>query len=356
MKTVNVNASTAYNVLIDSGLIDHAGQLSSEVISPCSALIVTDDTVASLYLERLTNSLHSAGYKTECIMIPHGEASKSAENYIKILNTAAQNKLSRSDCMFALGGGVVGDITGFAAATYLRGIRYIQIPTTLLAMVDSSVGGKTAIDLDAGKNLAGAFYQPSAVICDTDTLNTLPRDIFTDGCAEVIKYGIINDPALFGRLHDPILPQITDIIESCVRNKRDIVQSDEYDRGTRQLLNLGHTVGHAVEKSSNFSVSHGRAVAIGTAVVSRAATALGYLSEHECEKIEALLNCYGLPTKCTYSPKALADIAANDKKRLGDSINLVLPFGIGDCRLVPTPADRLEDIFTLGICSTCGEK
>lgn len=355
MKTVEINASRKYNVTIGSGLIDRAGDLTAKVISPCSVLIVTDDIVAPLYLERLTRSLEISGYRTSSLTLPHGESSKTAESYIKILNTAAHMLLSRSDCMIALGGGVIGDLTGFAAATYMRGIQYIQVPTTLLAMVDSSVGGKTAIDLDGGKNLVGAFYQPSAVICDTDALNTLPSDIFKSGCAEVIKYGIINDRPLFEKLHDPILPQIEDVIECCVKNKRDIVESDEYDRGKRQLLNLGHTTGHAIEKCSGFTVSHGEAVAAGTAVISRAAVALGYCTADDCARIEQLISSYGLPVGCDFSPRELTDVAANDKKRQGNSISLVFPFGIGDCRLISVKTDRLESIFELGMCRANGE-
>lgn len=349
MRKITVSASRAYDIIIGNDLLDRAGQLASEVISPCRAVIVSDDIVAALYSERLIASLKSAGYTPEMIVIPHGEDSKSAENYIKILNFLSDMRLSRSDCLFALGGGVVGDLTGFIAATYLRGIEFIQIPTTLLSMVDSSVGGKTAINLDAGKNLVGAFYQPSLVICDYSTLATLPDEIFSDGCAEVIKYGIINDSDLFERLKNPIMPQIEDVIESCVRNKRDIVNEDERDNGVRQLLNLGHTAGHAIEKCSDFEISHGSAVAIGTVLIARASVKLGYCSEGNLNEIISLFEQYNLPTKCPFDAKSLADIASADKKRAGAKINLVVPFGIGDCRLVPTPVDELEAIFSKGI-------
>lgn len=349
MKTVNVCASRAYEILIGDGLIDRAGELSANVIPPCRAVVISDDTVAALYGERLIASISAAGYDAQMIVIPHGEESKSAQNYIKILNFLADNQLSRSDCIFALGGGVVGDLSGFVAASYLRGIRFVQIPTTLLSMVDSSVGGKTAINLDAGKNLAGAFYQPSLVICDYSTLSTLDDDMFTDGCAEVIKYGIINDRELFEKLRSPIMPQIEDIIENCVKNKRDIVEQDERDNSVRQLLNLGHTVGHAVEKCSDFCIPHGKAVAIGTAIVARAAVALGYCANQDADAIVSLLSAYGLPTESPYTAKELATVALSDKKRAGAKINLVIPFGMGDCRLVPTPVEDIERIFSLGI-------
>ncbi len=349
MRKITVSASRAYDIIIGSDLLDHAGELAASVISPCRTVIVSDDTVAALYSERLIASLERAGYKPEMIVIPHGEDSKSAENYIKILNFLSDMRLSRSDCLFALGGGVVGDLTGFIAATYLRGIEFIQIPTTLLSMVDSSVGGKTAINLDAGKNLVGAFYQPSLVICDYSTLETLPNEIFYDGCAEVIKYGIINDAPLFEKLKNPIMPQIEDIIENCVRNKRDIVNEDERDNGVRQLLNLGHTAGHAIEKCSSFEISHGSAVAIGTVLITRAAVKLGYCSECDLNEITSLFEQYNLPTECPFDAKALASVASADKKRAGAKINLVIPYGIGGCKLVPTFVDELETIFAKGI-------
>ncbi len=349
MKKVEVNASKKYDVIIGDGLIDRSGDIVCEYIRPCHAVIITDDTVAELYLERFESSLKNANFHTDSIIIPHGENSKSAENYIKILNKLATFQLSRSDVLFALGGGVVGDLTGFVASTYLRGIKFIQVPTTLLAMVDSSVGGKTAINLDAGKNLAGAFYQPSLVICDYSSLSTLPREIFFDGCAEVIKYGIINDKNLFERLQNPIAPQIASVIETCVKNKSDIVSADEYDNSSRQLLNLGHTVGHAIEKLSNFTVSHGKAVAIGTAAITRCAYKLGYCSEHDALQTEQLLAKYNLPTSCEYSARELADVAICDKKRSGDKINLIIPFGIGNCKIVPVLADDLCEFFSNGI-------
>lgn len=349
MRKLTVSASRTYDILIGSGLLDSSGSLSAEVIPPCRAAIISDDTVAALYSERLIASLESAGYSPELIVIPHGEGSKSAENYIKILNILADRHLSRTDCLFALGGGVVGDLTGFVAATYLRGIRFIQIPTTLLAMVDSSVGGKTAINLDAGKNLVGAFYQPSLVICDHTTLSTLSDDIFADGCAEVIKYGIINDMPLFEKLKAPIMPQIEDIIENCVRNKRDIVNKDECDNSIRQLLNLGHTVGHAVEKCSDFKISHGSAVAIGTVLITRAACKLGYCTEDDVRETVDMFGRYSLPTECPFDAKQLAEAAQGDKKRAGSKINLVIPFGIGNCRLSPTPACNIERIFSMGL-------
>ena len=346
---MTVNASRVYDIIIDKGLLDRAGELAAEVKKPCRAAILTDSNVAPLYLSRLEASLAGAGFESVSYIISAGEASKSAESYIAFLSFLAQNKITRSDCIFALGGGVVGDLCGFCAATYLRGIEFIQIPTTLLAMVDSSVGGKTAIDIPEGKNLVGAFYQPSLVICDYETLSTLPEDIFTDGCAEVIKYGIINDRELFKKLNSPILPQIEDIIENCVRNKRDVVNADEHDTGVRQLLNLGHTAAHSIEILSNFEISHGSTVAMGMAIILRAAVALGHCPKEDCDEAISQISSYGLPTDCTYTACELADIALNDKKRQGGSITLVMPYGIGDSRLCKVPVESLEDIFKAGL-------
>lgn len=349
MRKVTVNASRVYDIIIDKGILDRAGELSAGVKKPCRAVILTDSNVSPLYAARLERSLSSAGFSPLRFVIKAGEASKSAESYLSLLSFLAQNKITRSDCLFAIGGGVVGDLGGFAAATYLRGIEFIQIPTTLLAMVDSSVGGKTAIDIPEGKNLVGAFYQPSLVICDCDVLSTLPEAIFADGCAEVIKYGIINDRALFDKLKAPIMPQIEDIIENCVKNKRDVVDADERDLGVRQLLNLGHTAAHSIEILSNFEISHGSAVAIGTVIITRAAVSLGICSPCELDEVISMLTLYGLPVECRYSARALADVAMGDKKRAGGDITLVMPYAIGDSRLYKVSVDTLEDIFARGL-------
>ena len=244
----------------------------------------------------------------------------------------------------ALGGGVVGDLAGFAAASYLRGIRFIQVPTTLLAAVDSSVGGKTAIDLPAGKNLAGAFCQPSLVLCDTDTLNSLPLDIFRDGCAEVIKYGVLYDPKLFAHLEEKGLSFDREaVITRCVELKRDVVMEDEFDTGARMKLNLGHTVGHGVEAKSHFAISHGKAVAIGMAIVSRASACA------DTPRIVALLEQFGLPTRTDYSADDLFSYTLSDKKRSGGTVNLIIPRAIGDCAIVPTKVESLKSFIQAGL-------
>ena len=349
MRTVTVNASRVYDIKIEKGLLDRAGELSLAVKKPCRAAILSDSNVAPLYAERLEDSLKNAGYDPIRFTIKAGEESKSAESYLSFLSFLAQNRITRSDCLFALGGGVVGDLCGFAAATYLRGVEFIQIPTTLLAMVDSSVGGKTAIDIPEGKNLVGAFYQPSLVICDSDLLSTLPDNVFADGCAEVIKYGIINDPELFEMLKSPILPQIDAVIERCVCDKRDVVDADERDVGVRQLLNLGHTAAHSIETLSLFEISHGSAVAMGMALITRTAVCMDLCSKNDLDAIINMLKSYKLPVECPYSARELAEVAMGDKKRTGGSITLVMPYGIGDSRLYRVNIDSLEAIFARGL-------
>lgn len=350
MKKVTVCASTTYDIIIDSDILKNCGKYIRESgITSNKAAILTDDTVDKLYSATVENSLISEGFSVVKFVIAHGEDSKSAENFIAFLNFLANNKLTRSDILIALGGGVVGDLCGFCASAYLRGVKFIGIPTTLLSMVDSSVGGKTAINLDAGKNLAGAFYQPNLVLADVKTLNTLPSDIFNDGCAEVIKYGIINDKELYLKLQGGINDDnITDIIENCVKNKRDIVNIDEKDNGIRQLLNLGHTVAHAIEKLSDHKISHGSAVAIGTVYISRISHSLGYLNSNELESIINTFKKYSLPTECEYNENELAEISLSDKKRSGDLINLVMPYSIGNSNLYKANACDLLSLYARG--------
>ena len=341
MNIVEVSASRNYAVKIGAGLLDTLGaELSA--IAKGSVLIVTDDTVAPLYLARAYRSLAEAGFSVHTASIPAGEASKNAENYVRLLHILAEKQLTRTDTLVALGGGVVGDLTGFVAATYLRGLSFVQVPTTLLAMVDSSVGGKTAIDLPAGKNLVGAFHQPSLVLCDTEVLNTLPADTFRDGCAEVIKTAILFDPSLFSHLAEKGLEFDREhVITRCVECKRDVVCADEFDIGTRQFLNLGHTIGHAVEACSHFALSHGKAVSIGTAMMARAFAA-------DAPRIIEVLQTFGLPTHTEYSPAQLAVAALSDKKRSGDMLTLVVPHAVGNCVLQKIPVSELETVIQAG--------
>ena len=259
MNAVTVRASRQYDILIGQGLLPTLGAEAKKLGKAQKICVVSESSVYPLYGAAAEESLKSAGFSVVSYVFPAGEESKNGQVFLDLLNFLAENRLTRSDLIVALGGGVVGDLAGFAAASYLRGIRFIQVPTTLLAAVDSSVGGKTAIDLPAGKNLAGAFCQPSLVLCDTDTLNSLPLDIFRDGCAEVIKYGVLYDTKLFAHLEEKGLSFDREaVITRCVELKRDVVMEDEFDTGARMKLNLGHTVGHGVEAKSHFAISQAR--------------------------------------------------------------------------------------------------
>lgn len=344
MKTIHIAASTSYDVKVGSGLLKTLGMECAQLCKTEKAAIVSDSHVWPLYGRLAENSLRDAGKDPLHFVFPAGEESKNGNVYLSLLNFLAENGLTRSDCLIALGGGVVGDLTGFAAATYLRGVPYIQVPTTLLAAVDSSVGGKTAIDLPAGKNLCGAFYQPKLVLCDTDTLNSLPADVFRDGCAEVIKYGVLYDPELFAYLAESGTDFDREaVIARCVELKRDVVAEDEYDTGLRMKLNLGHTVGHGIEKASQFAVSHGKAVAAGLAIVARACGCA------DAERIIACLERFGLPVSTVYSAEALCRHALSDKKRSGGTVKLILPNAIGDCAIVPTPVNNLRSFIEKGL-------
>lgn len=345
MTTVPVNTNPPYQILIGSGLLEQVGSLLRD-LCPCqSVMLVCGDIVADLYAPRVRQALEQAGYQVHQFIYPHGEGSKTPETYLSLLRTMAQCGMTRTDAVVALGGGVTGDLAGFAAATYQRGVPYIQIPTTLLAAVDSSVGGKTAIDLPEGKNLVGAFYQPRLVLCDHDTLDTLPPEVFADGCAEVIKYGMIRDADLFRQLHAPIRPQIEEVIARCVTIKSQIVQEDERDTGIRGLLNFGHTVGHAIEKCSHYAVSHGSAVAAGMVLVTRAAYLAGLCGRDCLEGLTALVRQYELPVTTPFSTDALLSAMASDKKRDGDRISLILPEEIGKCRIEKLPVQQMHALL-----------
>ena len=347
MKTIEVNASKSYNVYIGNGIMSEVGErLKTAAAGIEKVAVISDDNVFPIYGEKVIKSLEAAGYKAVSYVFPHGEQSKNTDTYVRLLNFLAAEKLTRTDAVAALGGGVTGDMAGFAAATFLRGIKYIQIPTSLLSMVDSSVGGKTAIDLESGKNLAGAFCQPSLVVCDLDALDTLKPEFFTDGCAEVIKAAILSSRQLFDHLKEK--GQQFDreyTIYECIAMKRDCVCEDEFDTGVRRLLNLGHTIGHAIEKNSNFTISHGNAVAIGTALIARIAASHGYCSETCRDEIIEGIRALGLPTENPYSLAEILPVMASDKKRTGASISMIIPEEIGKCFVKKLSMDELEDFI-----------
>ncbi len=350
MNTVTVAASKTYEILIGSGLLSALGQYIRQLGKAQKVCVVSDSQVFPLYGAQVLDSLAKEGFSALSFVFPAGEESKNGETFLSLLNFLAENQLTRSDILVALGGGVVGDLAGFAAASFLRGIRILQVPTTLLAAVDSSVGGKTAIDLPAGKNLAGAFYQPSLVLCDTDVLHTLPGEIFRDGCAEVIKYGVLYDPKLFSHLEEkgPDFDREA-VISRCVELKRDVVSEDEFDTGARMKLNLGHTIGHGVEAVSHYTVSHGKAVAIGMGIVGRAAAEKGLFPQPDCSRLLAVLRKFGLPDTTEMDAQAIYAHTLSDKKRSGGTVTLIIPRKIGQCDLFPVSVNELKDWIQAGL-------
>ena len=350
MRSVTVKTSATYEVLIGSGLLQKAGEAVKKVISPCKAAIVTDSTVVHLYEETVRKSLTEAGFSVCTFVFPAGEASKNMHTLSHLLEFLAKEEMTRTDMIVALGGGVTGDLAGFGAAVYLRGISFVQIPTTFLAAIDSSVGGKTAVDLEAGKNLAGAFYQPKLVLCDTDVLQTLPEVVFADGIAEALKYGVLGDAALFEKIAGGDFRQdLEEIIETCVSMKRDVVEEDEFDTGKRQLLNLGHTFGHAIEQKSHFQMTHGHAVAIGMHLIAKAAEAKGIAEKGTAAAIAKALEQNQLPKETEFSPAEVAEGTLRDKKRRGGTIRFVFPKKIGACEIVKIPVEEVEALAKMAM-------
>ncbi len=330
MKKIRVSASSGtYDVRIGKGSITFLGETVRETTKAKRCVIVSGQNVNKLYGERVQDLIGKSGLECFRYELPVGEEAKSLRCYGELLNYLAEKRFSRTDCLIALGGGVTGDLTGFVAATYQRGIPYIQVPTSLLAAVDSSVGGKTAINLPAGKNQAGAFYQPKAVICDVNVISTLPERELRAGFAEVIKYAVLGDADLFDQLTQPY--DLEDVIETCVRLKADIVAEDEYDTGRRRLLNLGHTFGHAVEQCSAYQLLHGEAVAIGIAMICRAAVRRGFFSKASCDAVIDLLRSFGLPVDTEFSPEDLYEAMLHDKKFAAGILHLIIPKSIGWC-------------------------
>ncbi len=336
MKKISVNASGKYDILISSGILCEAGKLIKETLPSTKAFILCDTNVAPLYLNTVKASLEQNGYEVFSHVYPAGEESKRLSTVESILSDMAQAKLSRKDIAIALGGGVCGDVCGFCAAIYMRGIKFVQIPTSLLAMVDSSVGGKTAVDMPEGKNLVGAFHQPSLVICDVDVLKTLPDKYMRDGMAEVIKYGCICDKELFeileARTSSNLYDGIDEIVARSVDTKRKFVEEDEFESGPRMALNFGHTFGHSLEKSYNFKdISHGEAVGIGMVIAAKGGEQNGETAVGTSDRLASLLNKYSLPV-CDpkYGVKELFDGIKHDKKAGSGNINFVLISEIGN--------------------------
>lgn len=352
MIKINVKSSLCYDILIDGGLLEKCGELVSPAVRSKRCAVVTDDTVDGFYSERVIESLEKSGFKAVKFVVPHGEKSKSHGQLLSLYGFLSENDITRTDFLIALGGGVVGDLTGYCAATYLRGIDYIQIPTTLLAQVDSSVGGKTAVNIDAGKNLVGCFKQPKLVIADITALSTLSDEIFADGMGEVVKYGMIRSSPLFEKLmkgnirENPAL--LNEVIAECVSIKRDVVQNDEFDTGERMILNFGHTFGHAIEKYMGYgSIPHGKAVAIGMYMITKAAERDGRTEKGTAEKLKKCLEANSLPFRSDIDAEKLYALSAGDKKRTSDKIRIVLCPEAGKSVILPMTLGEYKKFLEL---------
>ena len=358
MQSIQISASRTYDVRIGSGLLEKTGEWAAELIKGRNCVIISDSVVWPLYGKRTAESLERAGFQTSQFVFPAGEASKNPQVLLEAVSFLAQREITREDLVVALGGGVTGDMGGLAAALFLRGTPCIQIPTSLLAMVDSSVGGKTAVDLPEGKNLLGTFTQPYLVNCDTDLLRTLAPEVFREGMAEVIKYGMIASPELLrildgapelsGTAEGEEQKLLEDIIARGVEIKRAVVDEDERDLGGRQILNFGHTLGHAIERCMGFSIYHGQGVAIGMSILTRAAVREKLCPAECAEVLGRLLEKYHLPETTDLPAEKLIEAAHADKKRRGSGITLVLPERFGRCALKKTDYAYLRALLDLG--------
>ena len=355
-KTVRVaTASRAYDVVVGAGTLDHVGPLAKKSAGGSRCCVITETNVGPLYAEHVEQSLSSAGYDVaERLVFPAGERFKTLATLGTLLEGLAERSLTRSDVVIALGGGVTGDMGGLAAALYLRGISVVQVPTSLLAMVDSSVGGKTAVDLAAGKNLVGAFWQPSLVVADVGCLRTIDRALFTDSCGEVVKHAVLADSALLDELTSAPLntegvssERLASVVARNVSIKRDVVSADERESGVRQTLNLGHTIGHAIEAASEFTLGHGSCVAAGLCMVARASERLGWCSHDTRKRIERCVVAHGLPTGCDLPTEMLMHYMEHDKKRHDATVNLVVPVEVGRCEVRPVSFSELAHMVEL---------
>ncbi len=347
MRKVEVKTGRSYDILIEHNILDKAGEYIRPLTKAIRAVIVSDSNVAPIYSNRVKASLEKNGFETSLFVFEAGEASKRLSTIEKMYTHFYEHDLTRTDIVVALGGGVTGDMAGFAAASYLRGIDFVQIPTSLLAQVDSSVGGKTGVDLPGGKNLVGAFWQPRLVLIDPETLNTLPDVFFTDGLGEVVKYGCIRSRSLFEKLERENARDIIDeVIYECVSIKRDVVQNDERDTGERAILNFGHTFGHALEKLNNYTVlTHGEAVAAGAAILTRISENKGLTEKGTSQCLEALLKKYSLPTDSGFSLAEITAATRGDKKSTGKSINFILLKNIGECYIYKLKIEDFGEFF-----------
>lgn len=345
---LQINTVPPYPVIIEQNAIDKAGEVAaSSRTAGGKALIVSDSNVFPIYGDRVAASLEKAGFQPFSFVFPAGEESKQISTVCQIYESLSQYGFTRSDFIVTLGGGVAGDMGGFAAATFLRGIPFMQVPTSLLAQVDASVGGKTAVDLPFGKNLVGAFHQPFSVLIDPAVLSTLPSHFFRDGMGEVIKYGCIADAALFASLESgKALDDLESVLVRCVACKKEFVEEDTKDTGKRMILNFGHTFGHALEKLHHFQgISHGEAVGIGMVLAAEVGEKKGITPSGTADRIAAVLKQYGLPVQTEFSRQEILDATALDKKTMGKLLHFILLEDIGKSTIQPFTKEQLAEVF-----------
>ena len=339
---IHVNVSKPYDVIVGKGLLKKAGEIVKEISQAKTVAIVSDDKVYSLYGKTVEESLKTSGFSVCAFVFPFGEKSKSFDTYKNAVTFLADKRLSRKDAVLALGGGVTGDLAGFVSATYLRGIDYFQFPTTLLSMIDSSVGGKTAIDLKEGKNLLGAFYQPKKVVIDVNALSTLPDDVYKEGMGEAVKYAFL-DKNIFDLMQEEYSDE--ELIALCVKYKAKIVEEDEFESGNRKLLNLGHTVAHGIEKLSWYKIPHGKAVALGLKSCVTGAFSRGVISK---DYGIGLLEFIEKHSPCGKLPYSLSDILSEsvyDKKRNGNTIDIACFNAVGNVSVKRIELKDVGDYF-----------
>lgn len=342
MRKIKVKLDTkSYTIVLENNLLENMLPHIEQVYQGQRVMIITDDHVYKLYGKKVEQVLQER-YRCLWHVFAQGEKSKNLQTVQEVYSSLIQNNFTRSDLIIALGGGVVGDLGGFVASTYLRGIKYIQIPTTLLAQVDSSVGGKVAVDLPEGKNLVGSFYHPELVLIDPTVLGTLSQRYFQDGMGEVIKYALILSVPLYKLLkqyqtREELQAVLLDVIAICIECKRDVVEEDEHDIGLRMVLNFGHTIGHALEQYYQYErESHGEAVAIGMAGITALAEKKGICKSGMYEEIVQLLKQYNLPTTCDVTMQELIGGIIKDKKNLNGKLNVIVVEEIGHAIIVPT--------------------
>lgn len=349
MYTLDINLPNKnYNIYIERGIINSIGKEISKIYKGKKIIIITDENVDKYYGEKVTSILLDSDFQVHKVVVNAGEKSKSIEVLIQVYGELLKYGITRSDMIITLGGGVVGDLGGFVASTLLRGIPFIQVPTSLLAQIDSSIGGKVAVDLPQGKNLVGSFYHPEAVFIDPDLLSTLEKRFLYDGMGEVIKYGCIRDKDLFNRLieiknEDELFENIEEIIYSCCSIKKVVVENDEKDTGERMILNFGHTIGHAIEKCYNFEkYTHGEAVAVGMHTITKYSEREGLTEAGTSEKLKEILIKYNLPYEMpSVNKKDIEDSISLDKKSKGDTLNIILLNEIGKCFIEKINRDEI---------------